>query len=352
MRIEAENIGNLIPAAFKKLDSEDRQKGRPFEVVCVPQRCTFIVIGDLMRLGFGLPQTGPDTGPDAVSKVARRAEQLGFNSLWVFDRLLWPIKPQAPYPMGDGSLPDLYKRVLDPVEVLTFAAALTKQIALGTSVLNLPWYNPALLSRRLTTLDILSEGRLRLGFGIGWSPDEYEAAGSSWKNRGRLADESISALKAIWTTNPVEVRGFQFKVNQSYFGLKPVQKPHLSIYMAAYTPPAMKRAAREANGWFPVGVPLSAVGPMFGSLKAMVAEAGRNPDAFELVVRGNLEITDSPISKDRVDFSGTLEQIAEDIQTTKKLGATELAIDVQFSSGVKTIDQILSLMEAVKRIAG
>jgi probable F420-dependent oxidoreductase len=254
--------------------------------------------------------------------------------------------------MGDGSLPDLYKRVLDPVEVLTFAAALTKQIALGTSVLNLPWYNPALLSRRLTTLDILSEGRLRLGFGIGWSPDEYEAAGSSWKNRGRLADESISALKAIWTTNPVEVRGFQFKVNQSYFGLKPVQKPHPPIYMAAYTPPAMKRAAREANGWFPVGVPLSAVGPMFGSLKAMVAEAGRNPDAFELVVRGNLEITDSPISKDRVDFSGTLEQIAEDIQTTKKLGATELAIDVQFSSGVKTIDQILSLMEAVKRIAG
>jgi len=142
MRIEAENIGNLIPAAFKKLDGDDRQKGRPFEVVCVPQRCTFIVIGDLMRLGFGLPQTGPDTGPDAVSKVARRAEQLGFNSLWVFDRLLWPIKPQAPYPMGDGSLPDLYKRVLDPVEVLTFAAALTKQIALGTSVLNLPWYNP------------------------------------------------------------------------------------------------------------------------------------------------------------------------------------------------------------------
>lgn len=305
-----------------------------------------------MRLGFGLPQTGQDTGADAVSRVARRAEQLGFDSLWVFDRLLWPLKPQTPYPMGDGSLPDLYKRVLDPVEVLTFAAALTKHIALGTSVLNLPWYNPTLLARRLTTLDVLSEGRLRLGFGVGWSSDEYEAAGSSWKERGRLADESVSALKAIWTTNPVEVHASRFKINASYFGLKPVQKPHPPIYMAAYTPPAMKRAAREANGWFPVGVPLSAVGQMFGSLKAMVAEAGRKPDSFELLVRGNLEITESPVTKDRIDFTGTLEQIAEDIQTTKNLGAAELAIDVQFSSGVKTIDQILYLMEAVKRIAG
>src|SRR5215467_16298027 len=183
-----------------------------------PQRCTFIVIGDLMRLGFGLPQTGPDTGPDAVSKVARRAEELGFNSLWVFDRLLWPIKPQAPYPMGDGSLPDLYKRVLDPVEVLTFAAALTKQIALGTSVLNLPWYNPALLARRLTTLDILSEGRLRVGFGIGWSPDEYEAAGASWEERGKRADELIKVLKKIWTTDPLEFQGKYYRIPKSFIG--------------------------------------------------------------------------------------------------------------------------------------
>jgi probable F420-dependent oxidoreductase len=305
-----------------------------------------------MRLGFGLPQTGQDAGPDALSRVARRAEELGFNSLWVFDRLLYPIKPQAQYPGGDGSLPELYKKVLDPVETLTFVAALTKQISLGTSVLNLPWYNPALLARRLTTLDILSRGRLRLGFGIGWSPDEYEAAGASWKNRGRLADESLRALKAIWTTNPVEVQGQAFRVPNSYFGLKPVQTPHPPIYMAAYTPPAMNRAAREADGWFPVGIPLSAVGPMFGTLKSMVKEAGRNPDAFALIVRGNLDMTASPVSKDRADFSGTLEQIAEDIQATRKLGAAELVLDVQFSNDVKTVEDMINRMEALKRVAG
>src|ERR1041384_7346292 len=222
-----------------------------------------------MRFGFALPQIGSLVGPEALVMVAKRAEDLGFDSLWVLDRILWPVNPRAPYPIGDGSLPDQYKNVRDPVETLTFAAAQTSRIALATGVLNLPWYNPPLLARRLTTLDILSRGRLRLGFGIGWSPDEYEAAGVPWKDRGRRADESLTTLKAIWTNETVEIQGAGFKISKSYFGLRPVQKPHPPIYMAAFTPGAMKRAAREANGWFPVGIPLSAVGPMFQTLKGM-----------------------------------------------------------------------------------
>src|SRR5262249_17623837 len=152
--------------------------------------------GGRMRIGFALPQNGPEAGPDALSAVAHRAEQLGYDSLWVLDRLLFPVNPQVPYPAGgDGSLPELYKKVFDPIETLTFVAALTKRAGLGTSVLNLPWYNPVLLARRLTTLDILSGGRLRLGFGLGWSPDEYEAAGVPFKERGRRADEALTALK-------------------------------------------------------------------------------------------------------------------------------------------------------------
>jgi probable F420-dependent oxidoreductase len=305
-----------------------------------------------MRLGFGLLQTGKNTGPDNVSRVARRAEELGYDSLWVFDRLLYPVKPQTPYPAGDGSLPDLYRRVLDPVETLTFVAGQTNRIALGTSVLNLPWYNPILLARRLTTLDVLSRGRLRVGVGIGWSVDEYEAAGVPWKSRGSRADEAVDALKAMWTTNPVEVQGAAFKVAKSQVDLKPVQKPHPPIYMAAYTPGAMKRAAREANGWFPVGIPLSAVGPMFDSIKGMVREAGRNPDSFELIIRGNLEFTSSPVAKDRANFTGTLEQIAEDIQTSRKLGAAEVLLDVQGSPDVHSDSDVVKKMEELKKIAG
>ena len=123
-----------------------------------------------MRIGFALPQVGSAVGPETLVTAAQRAEDLGFDSLWVLDRILWPTNPRAPYPIGDGSLPVKYKSVLDPLETLTFVAAHTRRIALGTSVLNLPWYNPVLLARQLTTLDVLSAGRLQIGFGIGWSP--------------------------------------------------------------------------------------------------------------------------------------------------------------------------------------
>jgi alkanesulfonate monooxygenase SsuD/methylene tetrahydromethanopterin reductase-like flavin-dependent oxidoreductase (luciferase family) len=162
----------------------------------------------------------------------------------------------------------------------------------------------------------------------------------------------LLALKAIWTKDLVEMQGTGFKISKSYFELKPVQKPHPPIYMAAYTPGAMKRAAREANGWFPVGVPLSAVASMFETIKGMVREGGRSPDSFELIIRGNLEFTPSPVDKDRANFTGTLEQIAEDIQLSRKVGASELVLDVQFSPDVQSDDDVLQKMEQLKRVAG
>jgi len=294
---------------------------------------------------------GAVAGPDAITRVARRAEELGFNSLWVLDRLLYPLNPRAPYPVGDGTLPLQYKRVLDPVETLTFAAARTERIAVGTSVLNIPWYNPVLLARRLATVDVLSGGRLRLGFGIGWSPDEYEAAGASWSARGKSADDCVNALKAIWATDPVEFEGTNYRVAKSFIGLKPVQKPYPPIYMAAFTPGAMKRVAREANGWFPVGIPLSAVGPMFEQLKGMAQQVGRDAQSLELVVRGNFEFMASAHPKERADFTGSPDQIATDLEATKKLGASELVCDVQFSPGIETVGDILRRMEEIRAMA-
>jgi probable F420-dependent oxidoreductase len=306
-----------------------------------------------MRLGFALPQTGPIAGPDAITRVAQRAEELGYDSLWVLDRLLWPVAPRVPYPATpDGSLPELYKRVLDPLDTLTFAAARTQRVAVGTSILNLPWYNPVLLARRLATLDVLSAGRLRLGFGVGWSPDEYDAAGAPWKTRGKTADDYIRALKALWTQDPVEFEGTNFRVAKSVVGLKPVQKPHPPIYMAAYSPGAMARAAREANGWFPVGVPLAAIGQMFDQLKGMAREAGRDPKSLELIVRANIEFTDSAPASGRADFTGTLQQIAGDIAATRKLGANELVLDIQFSPDYRTLDDMLRRLEELRRAAG
>jgi probable F420-dependent oxidoreductase len=304
-----------------------------------------------MRFGFALPQIGSLAGPEALAMVAKRAEVLGFDSLWVLDRLLWPVSPRAPYPIGDGSLPVQYKSALDPVETLMFAAAHTSRIALATGVLNLPWYNPVLLARRLTTLDILSGGRLRAGFGIGWSPDEYEAAGATWQDRGKRADESIEVLKKIWTTDPVEFHGKHYRVAKSFIGPKPVQKPHPPIYMAAFTPSAMKRVAAAADAWLPVGIPLSGVGVMFDGIKKMAKEAGRDPSALELIVTAGVEIHNTPIEKERMEFTGTIEQIGEDFAAARRLAAAEIAIYAQFLPPGETAKDLISRMEDLWRIA-
>jgi probable F420-dependent oxidoreductase len=304
-----------------------------------------------MRFGFALPQIGSLAGPEALAMVAKRAEVLGFDSLWVLDRLLWPVSPRAPYPIGDGSLPVQYKSALDPVETLMFAAAHTSRIALATGVLNLPWYNPVLLARRLTTLDILSGGRLRAGFGIGWSPDEYEAAGATWQDRGKRADESIEVLKKIWTTDPVEFHGKHYRIAKSFIGPKPVQKPHPPIYMAAFTPSAMKRVAAAADAWLPVGIPLSGVGVMFDGIKKMAKEAGRDPSALELIVTAGVEIHNTPIEKERMEFTGTIEQIGEDFAAARRLAAAEIAIYAQFLPPGETAKDLISRMEDLWRIA-
>jgi probable F420-dependent oxidoreductase len=205
-----------------------------------------------MRIGFALPNIGPVATLEAVIAVAERAEDLGYDSLWTIQRLLYPVKLQRPYPLGDGSLPDMHKHALDPLEALTFAAARTKRIALGTSVLDIPYYNPVMLARRLTTLDFLSQGRIRVGLGLGWNKDEVDAVGADFKQRGAMADEFLQVLKAIWTTNPVKFHGKFYQLPESYIGPKPVQKPHPPIYMAAFVPRALSRLAKYADGWNPV----------------------------------------------------------------------------------------------------
>jgi len=302
-----------------------------------------------MRLGFFLPQLGPLAGPDSITRVARRAEEIGFDSLWVTERSLFPLEPQTPYPVGD--MPDLYKVALDPLDTLAFVAGQTSRIALGTSVLILPWYSPVLLARRLTTLDVLSKGRLRVGFGVGWSKDEYDAAGRAWEKRGRLMEEALEALKAIWTTDPVEFEGTFYSIPRSFIGLKPVQKPHPPIYMAAYVPAAMARVARHADAWHPVGIPLAALPEMFAGIKAMAQEAGRDPASLELTVRAFVFPSDQPLGDDRSDFSGTPDQIAADIGAAREIGVSELMFDVTFAPDVRSVDDILVRLELLSGLA-
>src|SRR2546428_11607701 len=304
-----------------------------------------------MKIGFALPNIGPLGSAQAISKVAGRAEALGYDSLWTIERLLGPVKPQTPYPVTpDGLLPEFYKYSLDPLDTLTFAAAHTKTVALGTSVLDIPYYNPVTLARRLTTLDLLSNGRLRVGLGLGWSKDEMDATGADMKQRGAMADEFLQVLKAIWTTNPVEFHGKFYQVPKSYIGPKPVQKPHPPIYMAAFAPAAMKRLATMADGWNPVAIPVAGMAQMFGAGKRMAKDGGGDPSYLEMIVRANLEISDKPLANERMIFTGTLDQIKEDIAACRQIGAHELFFDPTFYSGAQSLNQWLALMEQLRKL--
>ena len=305
-----------------------------------------------MRLGFNLPQIGPAAGPEAIVRVAQRAEELGYDSVWVTERLLYPIKPQTPYmATPDGSLPEAYKTVLDPLESLTFVAGQTSRVALGTSILDLPYYNPVMLARRLTTLDVLSGGRLRLGLGLGWSKDEFDAVGASMKQRGRRADEFISVLKAIWTTDPVEFQGEFYQVPKSVILPKPVQKPHPPIYLAAFSPGGLKRTATMANGWLPAGLPPDAMKQMIAGLSDMAQQAGRDPNELEVVVRANILVTDEALGEDRWIFTGSSEQIKSDIAATREVGVAEIHFDPSVSPDGVSVDGFLSRMEQMRELA-
>ena len=301
-----------------------------------------------MRAGISIPNGGAIATVEAVVQVAKRAEELDYHTLWTFERLIYAVNPRNPYPgTSGGSWPDAFRRMLDPLDTLTFAAAHTSKIFLGTSVLDLPYYNPVVLARRFTTIDYLSNGRLRVGLGLGWSEDEMQATGANMKQRGATADEFLEVVKAIWTQNPVEYRGKFYTLPKSYIDLKPVQQPHPKIYLAAFAPAALNRVARLADGWNPTAIPVEGMSQMFSSIKIMAKEAGRDPAAIEMVVRANLQITEKPLGKDRHIFTGSLDQIKEDAAACRQIGAHEVHFEPGFAADI-TLDGWLKQMEVLR----
>jgi probable F420-dependent oxidoreductase len=304
-----------------------------------------------MKLGCALPTLGPLAGPDALTLAAQRAEALGYHSAWVADRLLAPVAPRSPYPATpDGVLPDYFKRSMDPVEALTFAAAHTRRITLGTSVLNMPFYNPVVLARRLATLDVLSGGRLRVGLGQAWSVDELEAVGADPKARAERADEFIQVLKTLWGPDPVEFHGRHFRVARSVVGLKPARTPHPPLYLAAYVPAALRRAAALADGWLPAGIPLAPLGQMVIQLRTLVQEAGRDPARLEVVyLATGAHVTDAPLDDaKRGLLAGSAAQVRADLGRMRDAGVTEVIV----WSGGATVDAFLAGLERFREAAG
>ena len=292
-----------------------------------------------MRIGMQLAQGGRQADAAAVRASARAAESLGYDSVWVLDRLLAPLAPRTDYPATpNGRVPAEQRAVLDPLAALAFAAACTERVRLGTSVLVGPWYRPVALARSLTAIDVLSEGRLSVGLGLGWSVDEYEALGVPMRGLAPLQEELLDVLDVVWQPGPSAYQGPTVDLRPSEIGPPPVQRPRPPILLAAYTPGAMDRVARRSDGWTPAGVPVDMLAPMFASLRDLTAGYGRDADRLEMVVRANIVLTDAPIDGERQSYHGDLEQIAGDLEATRAAGAHEVVLALY---GNRDVDETL-----------
>lgn len=301
-----------------------------------------------MRFGLGLPQSsGFDLRFD-VARIARGAERAGYSSLWVYERVLYPLEP-AEGMHGVPGLPwiDHYRECADALTVLTLAAAVTDTVRLGTSVLVAPLYRSLHLARALATLDRASGGRVVAGFGSGWSSDEYRGMEADFGARGRTLDETIDACRAFWGQNPVSHRDSRLSVEGALVSPKPVSR--IPVMLGGRSVRAVERAARKADGWLPSGLPAPVVAELWARIRQRAAEHGRDAAALELIPRAAVVLSEKPAPEGRRPFQGSIGQVVEDVAALAEAGATEILLDLAPSAkgGEELIDRALEVFEAV-----
>jgi probable F420-dependent oxidoreductase len=308
-----------------------------------------------MKIGIILPHMGPHATRENITSLANMAEHEAFDSLWVGERLLWPLKPQTPYGLTpDGSLPTIYQNVFDPLETLTFVAANTQKIALGTSVIDMLFHNPVILARRFATLDVLSEGRAICGLGIGWSKDEYQVSNVPYQNKGARADEFIQALKKIWTDDVVEFKGKYYNIPASKIGPKPIQKPHIPLYIGGFAPNTFSRIAKYANGWLgAVGGPLEYLGDGIKMLRDQQVKANdnSNPNGLKAATLVFPQIDTFPTKQDNTNqkppLSGTIDEVGDDLIKIKEMGTDHVIFGFMDMNSEQVIDTVKQLSRFV-----
>ena len=284
-----------------------------------------------MKVGLFLPQVGEHATRDNIVYVAKEVEKEGIDSVWVLDRLLWPLKSQSPYiANADGSMPVDFQNVLDSLTTLTYAAGVTERISLGTSVIDMFFQNPVVLRKRFTTLDVLSNGRAIAGLGIGWSKDEYEVSGIPYKDRGAKADEYLQALIKIWTSDIIEFKGQFYNIPASKIGPKPLQKPLPQILLGGYSPKTYSRIVNYANGWIGVASfgPLDQLEQAINGLKEHARKANKDPSKVGIYIGSYPNVLESPppSNQSRAPMTGTIEQIGSDIEQIKAMGTDHIIL--------------------------
>ncbi|HWY29009.1 MAG TPA: TIGR03619 family F420-dependent LLM class oxidoreductase [Candidatus Sulfotelmatobacter sp.] len=303
-----------------------------------------------VAVGIALPQYGAIASPETILHVALEAEKMGLASLWVSDRLLLPTKPKDTF---DGDpWPEIFATVYDPIEMLTFVAARTRKVKLGTNVLQALFQNPVTLARRFATLDRLSDGRAIAGIGQADFRDEFEAANVPIKRRGRGFEEFVNAMRAVWGPDPVSFAGDFYNIPESKIGPKPVQSEGIPLLLGAFAPASMERAARLADGILPAAgrkTTIEKLSQTINNFHDMVRRAGRNPEEMKWILRVHNPLEEKS-TEPRALLGGTPQQAAKDLPRLKEIGIDHVFYDMNHPAGVPIDTQLLLLRRLMRLI--
>jgi len=287
-----------------------------------------------LKIGYSLSNNQGMEDIQGVIDLAARCENLGFDSVWASEHIF--------------NVSYVYDRIGDkpyyePLTVLTYVAAKTSTIGLGTSVLVLPYHNPIRLAKVAATLDVLSGGRVMLGVGVGVIEEELEAMGSPFAERGAITDETIAIMKELWTKEDPSYQGQYHSFSGMKFTPKPVQKPHIPIIIGGTSKAAIRRAARSGAAWHPTALSPEVLAQGMEYLKEQVVTAGRDPSEVEVSVSAAIGSTHN---HNRYSLGEDPEEVLERAQKYQEMGVGRLVV----SPNTRDQSQLRPIMEMIAEV--
>lgn len=286
---------------------------------------------------------GHEATTEAFVRMADCAEHLAFDALWCSAHIIVPPQVKSDYVLVPGLKypPHWREQYWEPFTVLSFLAARTTHVRLGTSVTVLPMHNPFEIAKQVAEVDQLSGGRFTFGVGVGWFEEEFEILGQDYHTRGARTDDALSLMQALWTEEPVTYAGRFFSCEDASFAPKPRQRPYPPIWIGGNSEAAYRRVARFADAWHPARIPVADLTKARTRIGELLSERGREPDSIDIAVKTPLLITSSPPATPLAATHGTAQSIADAIKRYADAGTTEFVFDVS----PETLDNAVDTME-------
>ncbi len=256
-----------------------------------------------MKVDLWVPTANPFTTPELLALIGAEAEQRGIGTVWVGEHVVLFEEYASSYPYAaDGRIPaPAGSGLLEPLSTLSFLAAHTTTVRLGTAMVLLPQRNPVYTAKEVSTLDWLSNGRVDLGVGVGWLEEEFNAVNVPWPRRGKRTDEYLEVLRALWCDDPSSFHGEFYQLDPCAMFPKPVQLPHPPIHIGGESDAALARVARAGQGWHTFNRRPDQLAEPLGKLDGLLAEQGRSRDDVTITVCPYFQPLDGEIAGDYAD---------------------------------------------------